>query len=328
MKTFKPQTQAVLEKPIIIFGTGRSGTTIISDIIFQHEDLAWHSNYQELFPSFAGINYLRRLFDNQWWRFIGMNTQNNSSIINQLFFRPIERYDFWEAVTGPRINFSRDFLLNTRATEEEKNRIRCFFAKMVKYQQRKRLAFKITGPSRIEYLSSVFPDAVFVNIVRDPIATVRSWLEVDFWQNKGKTKLWWVGAYTSEEEEKAKQLSGEPALITAFQYKKLMETTAYEIQKLGAKVYTVKYEDFVANPTSFISNLMNYFGLSKSRLVDKYLSRISVSNRNNRAPSKNNLSEETKRKILQIVTPAYVLITTWLSVVFDLSNFADTISAY
>ncbi len=75
-------SEKLLQKPIIIFGTGRSGTTIISDIIFQHEHLAWHSNFQELFPRFAGINYLRRLFDNKWWRLIGMNTQNNKSFIN------------------------------------------------------------------------------------------------------------------------------------------------------------------------------------------------------------------------------------------------------
>src|SRR6478736_10488995 len=66
--------EELLEKPIIIFGSGRSGTTIISEIIFQHEDLAWHSNYQELFPKFAPINFMRRVFDNKMWRIIGMNT--------------------------------------------------------------------------------------------------------------------------------------------------------------------------------------------------------------------------------------------------------------
>ena len=112
--------EALLKKPIIFIGTGRSGTTVISEIIFQHEDLAWHSNYQELFPKFPAINYLRRAFDNRFWRFIGMNTQNNRSFTNYMLFRPIERYDFWEAVTGERIDFSRNFLLNEKATPEER----------------------------------------------------------------------------------------------------------------------------------------------------------------------------------------------------------------
>ena len=110
--------EELLRKPIIIFGTGRSGTTIISDIIFQHEDLEWHNNFQELVTWTPLVNYLRRVFDNKWWRKIGMNTQNNKSILNWIAFRPIERYNFWEKITGPRIDFSRGFLLDTKATEK------------------------------------------------------------------------------------------------------------------------------------------------------------------------------------------------------------------
>src|SRR6476469_2221196 len=157
------KNEGLLRKPIIIFGTGRSGTTIISEILFQHEDLAWHNNFQELVTWTPLVNYLRRAFDNKWWRKISMNTQKNKSLLNWLSFRPIERYNFWEKITGPRIDFSRGFLLDTKATEKESKYIRSFFARMVKYQKRKRLAFKITGPSRMEYMMSIFPDAVFVN---------------------------------------------------------------------------------------------------------------------------------------------------------------------
>jgi Sulfotransferase family len=302
MRSFLERYEHLLEKPIIVFGTGRSGTTIISDIIFHHEDLAWHSNYQELFPKFAGINYVRRLFDNSLWHIIGMNTQNNKSLINQVCFRPIERYDFWEAITGPRIDFSRNFLLNERVTEEERIYIRTFFAKMVKYQHRKRLAFKITGPSRMEYLSSIFPDAVFVQIVRDPVATVRSWLEVK-WSNQITNQLWWEGAYSDEELKKAKEISNDQALFAAFQYRKLMESTAYEINKLHANVYTASYEDFVKEPKGFIAKIMEYVQLKPSKFVHAYMEKISVQNRNNRAAasSKTALSEETKKKILEIV---------------------------
>jgi hypothetical protein len=302
MRSFLSKYEHLLEKPIIVFGTGRSGTTIISDILFHHEDLAWHSNYQELFPKFAGINYLRRVFDNSLWHIVGMNTQNNKSLINQVCFRPIERYDFWEAITGPRIDFSRNFLLNERATEDERIHIRTFFARMVKYQDRKRLAFKITGPSRMEYLSSIFPDAFFVQIVRDPVATVRSWLEVQ-WSSQITDQLWWEGAYTDEELKKAKEISGDQALFAAFQYRKLIESTAYEINKLHVNVYTAKYEDFVQDPKSFIAKMMEHVQLEPSKFIDAFMEKISVQNRNNRAAasSKTALSEETKRKILEIV---------------------------
>ena len=296
------EKEPLLKKPVIIFGTGRSGTTIISDIIFQHQDLAWHSNYQELFPNIAAINYLRRLFDNKYWRFIGMNTQNNKSFINYFCFRPIERYNFWEAITGPRIDFSRDFLLNQQATPEEKNKMRNFFAKMVAYQKRKRLAFKITGPARMEYLMSVFPDAVFINVTRDPVATVRSWLEVS-WADQITDQLWWTGAYDDTELGKAKEFSTTPALFAAYQYKKIMDTTEQEIKKMKPEIYTVSYEEFVTDPADTISKLLNNIGLGKSKLIDAYMDKISVSDRNSREAKseKTNIPDEIKNEILEIV---------------------------
>ena len=101
-----------------------------------------------------------------------------------------------------------------------------------------------------------------MNIVREPIATVRSWLEVGFWQTKGINRLWWIGAYSPEEEAEAEKLKNDPALITAFQYRKLMETTAYEIEKLGLQVYESRYEDFVKDPHTFIHKLMDVYAVA------------------------------------------------------------------
>jgi hypothetical protein len=139
------------------------------------------------FSRSALINYVRRIFENKFWRFVkywnfvgvSKNTRQKwKSLFHLLVFSPIERYDFWEYITGKRIDFSRGFLLGEHATSEERRKIRSHLAKQVKYQGRKRLIMKFTGPARIEYLTSIFPDAIFVSIAREPIATVRSWLEV------------------------------------------------------------------------------------------------------------------------------------------------------
>lgn len=300
-----------LEKPIIIIGSGRSGTTIISEIIFQHEQLAWHSNYQEIFVFTPLINLLRRLQDNKWWKlkkfykYVGVskNTrQKGQSYLDLLFFNPIERYNFWEHITGKRIDFSRGFLLGEKATDEEKKRIRNFLAKQVKYQGKQRLIMKFTGPARLEYLTSIFPDALIVNVLRAPVPTVRSWLEVGFWQRMGINKLWWTGAYTPEEIAYAETIKDQPAIITAMQYRKLMETTEQEINKLNLTVYESRYEDFVKAPKTFIENMMQFMQLPPSKNVNAYLQNISVSNRNERqsSSSKSQMDEVTKQKIIEI----------------------------
>lgn len=304
--------EELLQKPIIIFGSGRSGTTIISEIIFQHEQLAWHNNYQELFTHSAAINYLRRFFDNKWWRlikfwtFVG-NSKNTrqkwGNFLNLLIFNPIERYAFWEYITGKRIDFSRGFLLGEKATAEEKKAIRTHLAKQVKYQGRQRLIIKFTGPARLEYLSSIFPDAIFISIAREPIATVRSWLQVGFWQTKGINRLWWVGAYTKEEEAEAEKLYHDPALITAFQYRKLMETTEMEIKKTGVPILETRYEEFVKDPKALVKKILDFAGLPASQNVDKYIEEMVVSNRNVVSSKKLVFSDETKQRILEIVAP-------------------------
>jgi hypothetical protein len=82
-----------------------------------------------------------------------------------------------------------------------------------------------------------------------------------------------------------------------------MESTAYEINKLQANVYTVNYEDFVKDPKGCIAKMMEYTQLKPSGFVDTFMEKISVQNRNNRAAvsSKTALSEETKKKIMQMV---------------------------
>jgi hypothetical protein len=288
----------------------------MSEIIFQHEQLAWHSNWQEIIVFTPLINLLRGVFNNRLWRikkfykYVGVskNTrQKNQSGIDLVLFNPIERYNFWEHITGRRIDFSRGFLLNEKATPDEARHIRSFLNKQVKYQGRKRLIMKFTGPARLEYLTSIFPDALIVNVVREPVATVRSWLEVGFWQRMGIDKLWWRGAYTPEEIAYSETIKDKPALITALQYKKLMETTQAEIKKLGLNVYECRYEDFVKDPKVFIYKMMEFMQLPPSENVDDYLENMIVDNRNERqsVSKKSAMPEETRQQILAITGNYY-----------------------
>jgi hypothetical protein len=270
-----------ISRPVIVIGSGRSGTTIISEILFRHEDLAWPSNYQEKFPAQPGVNFLRNLFENRLWHLQGQKPQlNKVSKFNKVLFKPAEAYKFWEYLTGPSIDFSRGFLINERPTEKDVKRIHKAFNKMVRYQYKKRLAFKITGPARIGYLKAVFPDAVFINIVREPMATINSWLNVDFWQDKGKHQLWWTGAYTPQEIEWAEKNADKPELLAAMQYRKLMEITDKEIAMNKANCLTVHYEDFVTDPSASVNNILAFAGLGKSPLVNTYLQGIKIYNQN------------------------------------------------
>ena len=245
--------KSLVDNPVIIIGSGRSGTTILSEIIFTHEHLAWPSNYQEMFPGIPQINIVRNLFENKLWKIKGQKPQlNKVSVFNKYLFKPAEAYKFWEKISGPAIDFSRGFLLNEKAGDAERETIRKAFSAIIKYQNKKRLAFKITGPARIGYLKSIFNEPVFINVVRKPFPTMQSWLKVDFWEDKGKSQLWWTGAYSNSEMQWAKANADKSSLLAALQYRKLKETTENEIKKHNAKCFTVNYEDFVAKPADTV----------------------------------------------------------------------------
>lgn len=275
--------KSVLERPIIFIGNPRSGTSIISEIVMRHKDLGFPSQHQDRFAPKTNINYVRRLFDNRFWRFFGQKNQlNKVSKINRLVFIPWEAYRMWKLITPDYIDFGRDFLVDRKADPESRKSIRLFFSKLVKKQGKKRLAFKITGPGRIGYLTSIFPDAQIIRIHREPAATVRSLLKVPFWEQRGKKELWWQGQYTEAEKKWAEDHWSDPIGLTAFQLKKVVEVTDREIQASAASVLDIKYGDFVKEPQKNIRRILEFCQLSQDKGCFDFFSENKIFNQNTR----------------------------------------------
>lgn len=275
MKKFKK-----LQNPIIFIGTGRSGTTIIAEIISRHPDLAYPSNYQKRYPKRKYVNLIRLVFDNPLWRVYGQKKQlNKIPFLNKCYFKPAEAYEMWNYLTGGEVDFSRSFLLKESLSEERVTFIREYFNAMVTFQNRKRLLFKITGPSRITFLLKIFPDAMFINLRRNTIPTISSFLKVDFWKTRGINKLWWTGVYDKKEQEWALKNSENGALLTAFQLNKIDRVTEIERKSLQPKFLEVKYEDFVADPENELKRIIDFTNLS-SFDYQKHLKKVKIYDRN------------------------------------------------
>jgi len=280
--------------PVIFIGPGRSGSTIISEVILAHESLAWPSNHQEYLPRTAAVNLLRPVFDNRFWRVTGEKGQlNKTRFLNTLLPLPAEAFPFWERITRPEIDFSRGFLLGEVATDEEKRQIRKSVSRIVAWQGKKRFAMKITGPGRIGYLQSIFPDALFVNVVRDPVATVRSLIKVPFWKDLGMHRLWWLGAYSDDEIATFERLKDDPVAATAFQLAKVLKTTREEARLCNARMLTVHYEHFVTNPHDSVEEICSFLNLAPSEWLDLKLEQTFIHDRNRQKRTFDGKSEQT-----------------------------------
>lgn len=261
----------VLKKPIIFIGNPRSGTTIISKIVMMHKDLGFPSNWHNAFPKSTWVNYLRYAFQNKLW-----SIYSNAKYA----FRSSENYTIWSKNLEQDLDFGRDFLLGKKASPAKIEHARDYFSKVVKLQGKKRLAFKLTGPAKIEYLQSIFPDAQFVRILRNPVPTVSSLLKSTFWGDLGAKKLWWTGVYTDEEIKFAQEYVDNPIALTAIQTKKVSDITEMEIKKLGLDVLEVMYDDFTRSPEQVIATILKHVDLPYDKRCFDYLKKNKIYNKN------------------------------------------------
>lgn len=252
--------------PVFFVGVPRSGTTISFEHFSSHPDLAWVSNYARVFPTFHEMNLIRRLLDNRFVQIRGRKNQfNEERWINRYLPRPDESYEFWNAHACP--GFDRAYLLNTDATEEERQRLRQAFSKIQRYQGRSRITAKMTGPGRIQYLNSVWPQMYVVHIIRDGFGVVKSLLNVPFWKKGGGSEApWWHGGVSVAEVHQWREEGAPPELLAALQWRKIIETTRLEAKELlGHRYIELKYEDFLAAPRESIEQLYDQVGLDTNR---------------------------------------------------------------
>lgn len=271
----------LLKKPIIFFGTGRSGTTLISEIIFRHSDLAYPSNYHEKFPKYAAVGLFKHLFINDFWKFYGRKYQkglNTVSRYNAYKFIPSEAWNMWRFLLSPKYDFSRDVLYNKEIDIEYKIKVLNYFSNLVSWQNGNRLAFKITGPPRMKFLSSIFPDAFFIHIKRNPVPTISSFLNIPFWKSRGIDKLWWHFDLNDEEKNIVNNSLHDPVWMTSFQISQILKIFKEEREIVKPNYFELVYEEFLQNPSDSIKQILSLVELEHDNKCYDYLLKNPIKN--------------------------------------------------
>ena len=253
----------MISRPIFFIGAPRSGTTILFEAFAMLSSLGWLSNYSEMWPAWPSANILCPLLDNRLIRLRGNKKQYGRVVLgNRYLPQPVEAYNFWDRYTER--DFSGSFLLGETASPDEATRVIRQIEHVLRYQRKKRFATKLTGPARIGYLSSIFNDAIFVNVVRDGRAVVHSLLNVKFWREKGGGEgPFWQGGLNEADIKCWIDSHKDPAILCALQWNKILELTQTESLKLEHDQFiTVKYEDYIANPSDMLSSICRATGVA------------------------------------------------------------------
>lgn len=266
-----------IEKPVFVIGTGRCGSTIVFEALALHEQLGWFSNYNERFPRATWAYAAPRVYDIP---FIGARLPRGAkkqyrqgfNRFNRYLPAPNECYRKWDVLCGPK--FKDRYLVGTEASDEEVADVHRSVGRVLRGQKRPRFAAKITGPSRIQFLQSIFPDIRFVHVVRDAKAVVNSLLNVRLWTDDGVIEEpRWLGMPTTWEEE-WESCGRTPLAMAAIQYRTIIETCNRERARfLQPEQYLeIRYEDFVADPSTVMGTIVAFCELPESPRVSAYVS--------------------------------------------------------
>jgi hypothetical protein len=258
-------------RPIFMIGTGRCGSTLAYEALSLHDDLGWMSNYNSKCPRHPGVSALSRIYDLPGFANIRATAEKRQAsqgkgALNKYYPRPDECWPVWRSLCGEK--FARSYLLGERATDQDRHAVRSYFDKLLSFRGKKRLLVKLTGPPRIEYVRSLFPDAIFVHVVRDGRAVVNSVITNPGWNWLIDGEPRWSGGLTAEWKQEWQDAGSSHEALTAIQYRALLSAYYRERSQLAEDEYIdLEYEDFVKDPVAAMRGVLSFCGLSEADAV-------------------------------------------------------------
>ena len=261
-----PTNKIVLKiyKPIFILGVPRSGTTLFYDILAQHKDVTWFSQYsirENLTEDFLDfLNKRRRIFKMRNWKYVEDGFETRFRTTFESPFEPAYLWNYWFPNTWVSQNDVNGFAWkNLRQT----------IIDLMKRNGKKRFLSKDPSHSvRIEFLNKIFPGALFINITRDGRAVVDSMLN---WLKTHNDPLGYFGI----ELKNKNTFDFDPLERHARQWLEVTE----EIQRAKKSLdedqfYDIKYEELIKDPEQSIKNILNFCQLEYEDLFSKKAIRV------------------------------------------------------
>jgi hypothetical protein len=275
-----------IKKPIFIVGSGRSGTTLLYEIMAWHKDLAWISNYSNRyythFPASVFMCNLHRL-------------NIAKKIMGKRFPKPLEGYRLWDWCHPVEDSPNDPPLTEADVSPQVAMQCRKMVADHLKYSLKKRFLNKNTRNSRrIRYLNKIFPDSKFIHIIREGRAVAASLIHVKFWK---WLKPWFL---KTESNYNFSQDESEKLVIAAHLWMHEVNRVLSDKEKLDESQYhEVRYEDFTRFPVEIMRGVCDFCELKWNKEFEDFIKKKNIANLNYRY--KERLSEIQIQSVEEII---------------------------
>ena len=254
----------VARPPIFILGYYRSGTTYLQQLFMEDDRLGYLSNFQMVFPEIMlscekwltpPLEFISRTFKIRnhihripltWYKSPGEEDVAMTTFMNQRaaqwgYFFPervndyFEKYVLFENIDPAEIEqWKQDYLLLVK--------------KISLANKGRQLVLKSPpNTARIKHLLTLFPDAKFIHIARNPYdvyaSNKRLWKVVNEYYSLGKMTSTASSVIINSYSKSMRQFFDEKHLIMA------------------GRMFEIQYEDFINNPVDNMRRIYDYLQL-------------------------------------------------------------------
>lgn len=243
-----------IKQPIFFVGSGRSGTTILYRLMAVHPELCWFSNLTNRYPSHPQLAVVHRLLD---LPVIGSWMKHRIIEVKTPSLAPSEAGAIYHQYCG--FDSSRKMTAGD-VTPELDRRFRRLVATHLSATGKPRFMNKQTANAqRLGVIDKMFPDALYVHLLRDGRAVANSLLRVDWWD---QTDIWWFGGKPAQWAE----MGRDPVELCALQWQRDVQEIQEHGRLFGDRFLEIRYEDLVQDPKAVIGDVVRFAGLGRSRV--------------------------------------------------------------
>jgi len=279
-----------LERPIFIVSSGRAGSTVFARLLSYHPRLAFLTQLSGRIPHRPALNRLALR---------AMSLPGLGSLVRRRIWCS-EAYKYWAHHATGFARPARD--LEARdVTPRDKEIIPRAIAQNLT-PSRPRFMAKVTGWSRIGFLKEVFPDALFIHLLRDGREVAQSLLTVGFWDGWAGPSKWILGELPVGLRNDWERHDRSFVVLAAIFWKLAVESVESAGHTLDSKDFLeIRYEEFVTDPSGTLRTVLDFADLPESGRFWREVDRTPLMSRDGKFRS--NLTAEQQELLTSYLRP-------------------------
>lgn len=249
-----------------VLGTGRCGSTLVHEVLCQHDRVAFLSNLEDL----SGVAVAAAGTSGRLYRRLPPKVTQKG----RARFAPSEGYRALAREVSPILENSDRDLVAADATPWLTARLQAFFTRRAERAPEPVYLHKLTGWPRAGLLHVAFPEARYANVIRDGRAVANSWLQMPWWLGYRGPEQWHFGPLSPEHREAWERSGRSFVVLAGLAWVMLIDAfEAARAELAGHQWLDVRYEDLVAAPAGVIDKLLGFYGLEDDPAFRRRLSR-------------------------------------------------------